>query len=113
MTNEERAQSVELLATRFAKAMGIENEDAVTIAGDLICNLLHWVQAQCDDTDESRQFALDAARSGIGHYVTETNIDYDADVVDELGPDAFVEITVDCNGANWSSRTGAGTAIVE
>lgn len=112
MTNEERVESVDALVIHFANAMGIQNEGPTTMAGDLICNVLHWVQARTEDNDESRQSALDAARSGIGHYVTETNIDYDADVVDELGPDAFVEITVDCNGANWNSRSGAGTTII-
>lgn len=94
MTNQIRIESVEDLVETFCDRMGfnMEDEDHSTIAGDMICNILHWVQAKTG----KREDALSAMQNGIGNYVTETYIDYDADVVDELGPEAYVSIGVGC-----------------
>jgi hypothetical protein len=110
MTNEERAAQVEGALEAFAQATGLEIEadGPETVAGDMIAGILHWVQSI---SGGERNCALNAARSGIGHYVTESNIDYAAKEVDELGPDAFVTIYVACDGENWWSTTGQGTVI--
>ena len=62
-----------------------------------------------------REAALDAVRSGISHFVSESNIDYSQpeDEVDQLGPDAWVTINVSCNDEVWHASTGLGSEIVE
>lgn len=103
-TNEDRVASIDGLVSKFCEHLGpgMHNEDPYTQAGDMIGNLLHWVQAQTG----SREEALRAVRSGLGHYVTETYIDYSAEEVDELGPDAFITLEVNCNGQTWNASTG-------
>jgi hypothetical protein len=106
MTNEERAASVSEALHNFADAMGmgisLDSDGPVTVAGDMICSILHWVQEQAPD---GKFAALQAARSGLGHYVTEaSNQNPDEDPV---GPDAFVMIRVDCDGLSWEAEPGS------
>jgi len=111
-TNKDRVQAVEQAILSFAEEMGLDPDmDAdgpVTVAGDMIANILHWVQQQ-----DSRISALKAAKSGIGNYVTEQYIDYNADEVDELGPQSSVCITVLCNDQVWESNTYDRTKIFD
>ena len=111
MTNDARAESVAAFVEQFADEMGLNPDPAADgpecAAGDLICNILHWVQAET----QSRESALEAVRSGISHYITESCIDYEAECVDEVGPDAFVDIEASCDGSIWKSRTAAGSQI--
>lgn len=111
LNNEDRAESVAPLIDEFARIMGLENEDPVTKAGDLICNILHWVQ-QSSDEDDQRLDALRAIRSGICHYVTEASIDYTLDEVDPIGPDAWLSLTVRCDGVEWQARPTADPVII-
>jgi len=110
MTNEERATQVEGALEAFAQATGLvtDADGPETVAGDMIAGILHWVQSI---SGGERECALNAARQGIAHYVTETNIDYSAEDVDEVGPDAFVTINVSCDGEDWTSVAGQGTSI--
>lgn len=106
MDNPQRAASVSAFLDSFAKAMGLENEDPCTIAGDMIGNILHWVTDAVDG--EGRIGALKAMKSGIGHYVTEQSITIEGD---ELGPDSHVSIKATCDGKTWCSVTGSTPEI--
>ncbi len=114
MDNEDRAWSVQEYLIKFADEMGLKPDlDAdgpVTVAGDMICNILHWV---AQNHPEGYAAALDAARSGLGHFSSEFRIDYDADDVDELGPEADVQITIRCDGEYWQSETFRGTQCLK
>ncbi|EFO30116.1 hypothetical protein TRICHSKD4_3691 [Roseibium sp. TrichSKD4] len=104
MTNEDRVDDIGPSVEDFALRMGLSIEvEPGDVAGDLIAAVLHWLQANtdCEEHPDPRLAALDAARRGIGHYITETNIDYSAEEVDELGPDSFVAIDANCNGQRW------------
>lgn len=109
-TNFDWVDSVDDLVMTFNKRQGLNGEDTATLISDLICNLLHWARHHGEDSDP-RLVALDAMRRGISSYVTESYIDYDAEEVDELGPEAFVEISVSCNGESWDSSTREGSTI--
>ncbi|WP_454287210.1 hypothetical protein [Rhizobium arsenicireducens] len=93
----------------FAAATGlnpaVDADGPATVAGDMICNILHWVEEQ---SPEGALDALYAVRCGIGHYVTESSI---TDPEDELGPDSHVGITVHCDGKVWTSFTATGAEI--
>lgn len=108
VTNADRARDIEPALRAFAKRMGMEEEDAATVAGDMICNILHWVAL---GSEHGRLDALRAMRSGIGHFASESAIDYDAEEVDDLGPDAHVSIEVLCDGEIWTSETGCDPEI--
>lgn len=114
VTNTDRADGVDAFLREFADRMGLslapepDGDGAATVAGDLICNILHWVEK---NDSNGRLAALQAMRSGIGHYVSESGIDYGAEFVDELGPDAYVSIEVTCNGETWTSETGQSPEI--
>ena len=115
MTNDKRADEVEAALLVFAERTGldpdpVEGDGPVTVAGDMIASILHWVSGKL-----GREAALDAVRSGIGHFVSESNIDYSQpeDEVDQLGPDAWVTIKVSCNDEVWHARTGLGSEIVK
>ena len=113
MDNLQRTESVEAYLDSFAKAMGLENDDATTIAGDMICNILHWVSEQFDGPIEiGRTKALQAMQFGIAHYVSERSIDYDDDPLDEVGPDALVTINVECDDKIWRTATGATPEVI-
>lgn len=105
MTNEDRVEDITSSVMAFAARMGLAPElDAdgpVTVAGDMIASILHWVQQETG----KREDALDAVRSAVGHYATESYIDYSAVPVDELGPHSYVSITVECNGDTWHTQT--------
>lgn len=107
-SNEDRAGDVDLCLREFAKNMGLdpdpEADGPQTVAGDMIASILHWVTA---NDPEGRLAAVTAAKNGIGHYVSESYIDDDADEVDELGPESDVMVQVTCNDQVWS----VGTAI--
>lgn len=111
-TNEDRVHDIDADVKGFARRMGLHPEiDAdgpVCVAGDMICNILHWVERRAG----SREAALEAMRSGLGHYVTESSIDYSQSEVDELGPESRVEITIDCDGATWRTETWGATEII-
>lgn len=103
-TNDDRRATVDKAITEFATDMGldpaIDADGPIIVAGDMICNILHWVQQQ---TDGDQNDGLQAARSGLSHYVTESLIDYSEDNVDEVGPQSFVKITADCDGKEFST----------
>lgn len=105
MDNQQRSASVSALIATFAANNGLTDEDPCTIAGDLICNIMHWV-AQHLEAETGQMLAMKAVQSGIGHYASEAHIDYSAAIVDEIGPDALVSITVNCNGESWHASTG-------
>ena len=109
-TNEERVVGVQPILVAFARKTGLDprpkRDGPVTVAGDMIAHILHWVEANA-----GREAALDAVKAGLSHYVTESNIDYSREVVDELGPDASVEIAVNCNGETWSAWTATPSTI--
>lgn len=105
MNNQKRVASVSEFLTAFISDQGLDGEDPETIAGDLICNIMHWV-AQHLEAETGQMLAMKAVQSGIGHYATEAHIDYSAAIVDEIGPDALVSITVNCNGETWYASTG-------
>lgn len=111
LDNKERAKGVDNYIREFATATGLdispEGDGPVTVVGDLICNLLHWVAIRTDATE-----ALKAAQQGIGHFLTENAIDYDAEEVDELGPDSHVRIEATCAGTRYVAETG-GNAYTE
>jgi hypothetical protein len=115
MSNEKRADEVDPALLVFAEKMGLdpdplEGDGPVTVAGDMIAGILHWVSGKL-----GRQAALNAVRSGIGHFVTESNIDYSLpeDEVDQLGPEAWVCLKVECNDEVWHSRTGLGSTVLK
>lgn len=107
MDNTDRAAAVAESIANFAAEMGLRGEDPETIAGDMISNILHWVAIKADN----RETGLIAARYGIAHYVTESGIDYTDPEADEVGPEAYVSISVACDGETWTSGTAAETAI--
>ena len=111
-SNEDRAADVDLCLGVFAKKMGLDpysNADGpITVAGDMIASILHWVQSNDPD---GKKAAITAAKNGIGHYVTESYIDYATDEVCELGPDASVEIKVHCNDEVWLVESGIDAEI--
>lgn len=102
MTNIERARSVDKAIRQFAIDMGLDlpDEGPSVTAGDMICNILHWVQERTQDDQEA---VLQVARSGIGHYITESLIDYTQDNVDEVGPESTIDIIAYCDGQNFST----------
>lgn len=113
-TNEDRAEQVAGALGAFAAesglGIGLDSDGPITVAGDMIASILHWVESQHPD---GRKAALDAVKSGIGHYVSESNIDYGAQEVDELGPDAWVTIDVQCNGQTWAAATAQESEIIK
>lgn len=111
MNNVERADSVAEFIDAFSKSVGNQDEDHVTRAGDMICNILHWVH-QSSDREDPRKDPFIAARMGIAHYVSEASIDYEAEVIDELGPDAIVTIDVFCDSTSYVSITGCEPQIM-
>ena len=44
--------------------------------------------------------------------MSESFIDYEADWIDELGPEAFIEVYASCNGEVWHSQTGEEVATL-
>jgi len=113
MNNEHRAATVADAIRAFAASAGLDvslNADGPqTAAGDMICNILHWVASNDPD---GRAAALMAVRCGIAHYMSESFIDYEADWIDELGPEAFIEVYASCNGEVWHSQTGEEVATL-
>ncbi|WP_338811258.1 hypothetical protein V2V90_23365 (plasmid) [Agrobacterium leguminum] len=112
-TNEDRISSVAPAINAFAAAMGLDDsldaDGPESVAGDMICNILHWVARKHPD---GRAAALVALRYGAAHYTSESYIDYTADWVDELGPEAFIEIHASCNGEVWHTQTGEERAAL-
>lgn len=108
MNNIDRIETVAPAIAAFAERMGLTHEDPETIVGDMLCNLLHWVQHKTGD----RKDGLRAARFGIAHFITESGIDYADPEADEVGPESYVAITVECDGEQWHSTTGGGESIL-
>src|SRR5690606_4898660 len=114
VTNADRARDIEPPLREFAARTGLDiapepdGDGPATVAGDMICNILHWVAI---NSEHGQLDALRAIRSGIGHFASESAIDYGADIVDELGPDAHVSIEVLCDGEIWTSETGSDPEI--
>lgn len=103
MNNSDRIASVSDLIETFAARMGVgmRNEDARTIAGDMICNIMHWAMNQKDKVE-----AFSAWKSGACHFLMETMIDYDAEEVDELGPDTSINANLECGKEEWFIHSG-------
>lgn len=106
MQNHDRAASVSEALHNFADAMGLKisiaGDGPATVAGDMITNILHWVQEQHPD---GKQAALTAMICGVGAYVQETI------TPDDLGPDAYATITVTCHGELWTGATDQPPSI--
>ncbi|MBO6755724.1 MAG: hypothetical protein JJ902_05325 [Roseibium sp.] len=111
MTNVERAEDIGPSVTAFAERMGLDGEDPEAVAADMICNILHWAMRSTRSGADPRAIAIDAARCGIAHFITETNIDYSEFFVDEVGPECLTAVEARCNGETWRSATGVPTTI--
>ena len=72
-TNEDRIASVAPAIKAFAASMGLdetlEADGPESVAGDMICNILHWVARKHPD---GRAAALVALRYGAAHYTSES-----------------------------------------
>lgn len=115
MTNDDRVEDITPAIRDFAQRMGLTMDDGpATIAGDMIASILHWAQTTGEvlTAKDGRLTALEAARCGIAHYVTESYIDYDAEPVDELGPESDVTVLITCLNETWLTSTGGAEQIV-
>jgi len=101
MTNEERAEQLDVLIGTFAKMNNIEGEDDLTQASDMFCNLLHWIAKRTD----GRQ-ALKAAVRGVGHFVAEYTAEATGGDEELADFDAFVRLEATCDGSEWFVATG-------
>lgn len=103
MNNRERAASVADLVRQFASKHVAPGEKPEVVAGDLICNILHWVMHEGDMAgDDGRKPALAAARCGLSQFISEVH----ASPENELGPSCYTLITVRTAGGLWVSETG-------
>lgn len=111
MDNKQRARQVNDALLAFARETGLDpshdGDGPQTVAGDFICGVLHWVE---QNLEGGRKAALVAARHGIGHYLSESHIDYGSPDHDELGPEAHVAIEASCNGEDIETWTGEAIA---
>lgn len=67
MTNQERAEIAKGLAEAFAQMTGMRHESAQTIAGDFVCDLMHYVRQEGGDPHailESGRMHFDAEERG-------------------------------------------------
>lgn len=103
MNNRERAASVAELVRQFASKHVANGEKPESIAGDMICNILHWVMRETEMAgDDGRKTALAAARCGLSHFISEVH----ASGPDDPGPECYTLITVRTDGGLWVSETG-------
>ena len=113
MTNAERADEVEAALLVFAEKTGldpdpIDGDGPRTVAGDMIAGILHWVSGK-----PGREAALDAVRSGIGHFVTELKSTTRSPRTRSTWSARRLGLHPrECNGEVWHSRTALGSSTV-
>lgn len=90
----------------YANRVGLNvvNDGVETVVGDLIADLLHSVASQVPDEQAA---PLDAARSGIMHFVSANAVSLEAYEMGDIGPDTNVSIKVSCGTEVWSSFSGS------
>lgn len=108
-SNEDRAKSVAIAVQAFAKSMKLTEKDdgPTTIAGDMICNILHWVAQR---HPQGFQAGLDAACKGLNHFASEA---YDENDPDPLGPESHIRIVITVGKHVFIKQTGEDTVVQE
>ncbi len=101
MSKRENIESVRGLFEQFAKDAGMEHDEPETIAGDLICHLLHFLWSNEVTRKEGVEKAMDAVHSGLYHFAGE--IDYPMDEDDDTGLVPKVRIIVDRFSEVWET----------
>ena len=68
LINVANADDVEAAMLVFAERAGlaVHTDGALTMASDMLANILHWVAVKQD-----REEALEAVRKGVSHFVSE------------------------------------------
>lgn len=100
-TKRKNIESARVYFEQFAKESGMENDEPATIAGDLICHLMHFLWNSEVTRKEGIEVALNAVHSGVYHFATE--VDYPMDVEDDAGPVPKVRILVDRFPEFWEA----------
>lgn len=100
--NADRASSVEaglaIMADEFG--YGINGEDAQTLAGDAICNILHWTAQETGDIGA----ALEAVKGGLANFAIELAGGPAADWAD-----GHSDVNIKVAGHAWGNADGETT----
>jgi hypothetical protein len=103
-----RADQIRDLVNAYAQRTGLSGETTETKVSDMIADLLHFAAAE---RPREPHIALDAARKGIMHFVSNHNVSLENHLQGDIGPEALVSIKVSCETDIWSSCTGIPASI--
>lgn len=107
-----RATLVDGIVQEYARRVGLDLQaDGIeTVVGDLISDLMHSVAAS-SPTGADKARGLDAARSGISHFVTQSGLSVSDLESGDLGEKSLVSIKVSSGTEVWTSITGTSATV--
>lgn len=102
--HEYRAQFVEAEMISYGEKVDVrpDTEGYITVAGDMIADILHVVAAR---TGLPPADVLRAARFGISHFAATKDVTLEEHIEGDIGPDSQIEIEVKVGGEVWTSKT--------